>query len=397
MFEHIGTIFPASIFLVIESLIISWLILKFICLASPDFFSFLYISSGKSTTNARLLGGLAISSALLCGLTIITFIYPKTITLIEKKTLAAALISIFLITFYGYVDDKFEVRVRFKLTLQLLSVFNFSYLNANNISPEYPVVAFIASSVLGLALINGANLLDGLDTLSIKLGISSSFAFLYLGIFSHSSASTFLSIIMISSLCMFYFFNREPAKVYMGEIGGSIIGLVYYIQSSTCFSALKTRVSMSEAFALVFMAGCFPVFELGISFLRRILSKRSPFCGDKLHLHYILKNKYNLSASAVSSRMGISSLLILGFGFLVARSYSPIFALAIVTFITLKLYILICLSEWKSSHSSHNLDLVFKLFEGKTITIIDSTEYESLDITSTHTENKKKSKSKKSA
>jgi UDP-N-acetylmuramyl pentapeptide phosphotransferase/UDP-N-acetylglucosamine-1-phosphate transferase len=362
------------------SILVSWISLKIICFANQNFLSFLYISSGKSTTNARLLGGLAISASMVLNITTILFFFPETLNQIEKMTLITALVSIFFVTFYGYIDDKFEVRVRFKLTLQLTSILSFAYLNAHTISPQHPALAFVFSSILGLALVNGTNLLDGLDTLSVKLGITSSLAFLYLGVISGSTTTVYLSLILISTLTIFYFFNREPAKVYMGEIGGSLIGLIYYIQSSICFSELKARMSITQALALVLIAGCFPVCELGISFLRRIWSKKTPFCGDRLHLHYVLKNKYKLSASQVSSRMGFSNMLILSLGFLISQFYNSIFALCLVTAITLQTYLWFCLDEWRSNLSKENYENVFKIFEGKTVNIIDSTQYSTLDI-----------------
>lgn len=378
--DNFTTFFSASLFLIIQSFFVSWIFLKIICAASPSFLNFLYISSGKSSTNARLLGGLAISASAILAISSILILYPKTLNPVETKTLLTALISIMVVTFYGYIDDKFEVRVRFKLTLQIFSVLSFAYLNAQNVSPEHPLLAFMASVVIGLALVNGTNLLDGLDTLSVKLGIVSSIAFLYLGVMANSPATIFLSLIMISALAMFYFFNREPAKIYMGEIGGSLIGLTYYVQSSLCYSELKNQMSMTQALSLVLIAGCFPICELGISFIRRIVSKKSPFRGDRFHMHYIIKNKYKLSAGATSTRMGLVGMLILGLGFLLAKSYVPIIALSLVVVVTLQIYLRVCLQEWRESLTNKAAENLFKIFEGKKVNIIDSTQFSSLDI-----------------
>lgn len=374
------TFFSASLLALTLSLAASWTMLKIICIANPKFLNFLYISSGKSSTNARLLGGLAISTSLILAISSLLFIYPETVSQIEKTTLMTALTSILFVTFYGYIDDKFEVRVRFKLSLQLTSVLSFAYLNAQNISPTHPFLAFIFSSVIGLALVNGTNLLDGLDTLSVKLGIVSSIAFLYLGAVSGSLATVYLSVILISSLSIFYFFNREPAKVYMGEIGGSIIGLTYFIQSSMCYSELKYQMSATQAFSLVIIAGCFPIFELGMSFIRRIASKKSPFRGDRLHMHYIIKNRYKLSASKTSSRMGLISSFILCLGFVLAKSAGPLVALSLVLLATLQIYLVVCLKEWQESISNNQTDNLFKIFEGKKVNIIDVAQFGTLDI-----------------
>lgn len=380
MFDKLTTIFPAILLTSILSILVSWICLKIICYSSPTFLSFLNINSGKSATNARLLGGLSISASLLIAISFLRRIYPESINAIEMKVISYALLSIAMVTLYGYIDDKFEVRVRFKLSLQLISVLSFAFFNAANISAEYPVLAFIGSSIFGLALVNGTNLLDGLDTLSIKLGTVSSLAFLYLGIIANSTVSIYLSIILIASYSVFYFFNREPAKIYMGEIGGSLIGLIYFIQSSMCFSSLHTKMSMVHAFSLVLIASCYPICELGVSFIRRIVSKKTPFRGDKLHLHYVMKNKYNLSSSVVSSRLGILGFLILAFGFIIAKSYNPSLGITLVTLTTLQCYLWVCLNEWQASYKNENIANVFKLFEGKKVNIIDSTSFNTFDI-----------------
>lgn len=379
--NHYISIFNASVFLMLLSTLVSWIFLKLICYSNQNFLSFIYISSGKSSTNARLLGGLAVSASSVSTIASLLIFYSNSLSQSETRIFIAALISILFVTLYGYIDDKFEVRVRFKLSLQFIAVLSFAYFSSSNISHNYPTSAFIFSFIFGLALINGTNLLDGLDTLSIKLGIPTSLAFLYLGVIANSSATIYLSVILISALIMFYFFNREPAKVYMGEIGGSIIGLIYYIQASICLSELRNQMSFSSAFALVSIAGLFPIFELGISFLRRILSKKSPFVGDRLHLHYVIKNKYRLTASEVSTRMGISSAIILSFGFLLANSYNSILAVTFVIMATAQCYLWVCMDEWRSINLGKNIHSAFNIFEGRTIKIIDATQFNGLDVT----------------
>jgi UDP-GlcNAc:undecaprenyl-phosphate GlcNAc-1-phosphate transferase len=393
MLDNFTAIFSTSVLVMIVSFLVSLIILKVICSATPNFLNFLYISSGKSSTNARLLGGLSISGSIIVAITTLLIFFPGTLAHAEKKTFITALVSIFFVTLYGYIDDKFEVRVRIKLSLQFTSILSFAFFNAPNISSQHPTLAFVFSTIIGLALVNGTNLLDGLDTLTIKLGMTSSLAFLFLGVVANSPPTIYLSVVLISSLAIFYFFNREPAKVYMGEIGGGVIGLIYYIQTSICFSQLKTQMSMQSAIAMVLIAGCFPVCELGISFIRRIYYKKSPFRGDKLHLHYIIKNKYKLSASGTSSLMGIAGTFLLSFGFIVAKLYNPLIALSLVIGITVQTYLWVCLDEWRSNLAKENTQNIFKLFEGRTINIINSTKMGTLEISfeQENTADKKKS------
>ncbi len=396
MADYFITMFPSFLLISIQSILASWMCLKIICLSTPDHLNFLYISSGKSTTNARLLGGLSISCSLFMAIATLLFMYPKNIDSFEQSGLIVAAVSIALVTLYGYIDDKYEVRVRFKLSLQLVSILSFAFYMAPQLSVNHPILAFLVTSFFGLALVNGTNLLDGLDTLSIKIGSAGLVAFIYLGYLSNSQATIYLSATLLSSFSMFYFFNREPAKVYMGEIGGSIIGLVFYIQSNFCFVNLKSNLGMTnlEALPLVLIAGSFPISELGISFFRRMWCKKTPFRGDKLHLHYILKNTYKLSASETSSRMAVSSVLLLTIGFAIARKSHPLLALVLVVVTTLQIYLTLCLKKWKAAQGKESLADLHMIFQGKEITLLNSNQFNSIDFS---IEDAKKIKPKKSA
>jgi hypothetical protein len=134
------------------------------------------------------------------------------------------------------------------------------------------------------------------------------------------------------------------------------------------------------ALSLILMACSVPLCELGISFLRRIYTKKSPFRGDKLHLHNILKSKYKFSASKTSSCMAITSTIILSSGFILAIFFHPFIALVLVTTAIIYFYISACLEEWQSNMKKDDLKNIFTIFEGKTVNIVDSAQFYSLDI-----------------
>jgi UDP-GlcNAc:undecaprenyl-phosphate GlcNAc-1-phosphate transferase len=380
MLDQFTTILAASMSSMIEAFFISWIVLKTICYANENFLKFLYISSGKSTSNARLLGGLSLSASLFTAITSLLIFYPHTLNVLDKQIFSASLFSIFFVTLYGYIDDKFEVRVRFKLSLQLISILSFSYFIKDQISTVHPTAAFFVLSILGLTLINGTNLLDGLDTHSVKLGIAGSSGFLYLGVLANSAPTIYLSLIMISTLSMFYFFNREPAKVYMGEIGGSIIGLVYFIQACICLSQFQKQMTFENSGSLVLIACILPIAELGISFSRRIMKKKSPFRGDRFHLHYVLKNKYKLSASKTSNYIGMASVFISIFSFLTAYLIGPKTALAVSIVTSFSCYLWVCLDVWRTDIKQIHAENLFQIFEGKKVTILDSTKTSTFNI-----------------
>ena len=372
--------FPLTVFLIVESLLLSFITLKLICKSSPYHLNFLYISSGKSATNAKLLGGLSLSVSLIVGLAVSLTQYSFHFSFNESRIMAATLASALLVTFYGYIDDKFEVRVRVKLAIQLFAILILATTVVDLNYPEFSYFTLATFSFFGFALINGTNLVDGLDTLSIKMGSASALAYAALGFYVNSPSTIALSIVLLSSLAMFFFFNREPAKVYMGEIGGSIIGLIYFTQTFLCFTSLKNSYDSLAAMAFALMPGCLPICELAISFLRRIYFKRTPFRGDKLHLHYILKNEYKLTASQASTRMGASSACVLAIGLFLAMVVHPLFAFVVVVMSTTAFYLWHCADKWKATYSSEDIRNLGKIFEGKNVNVINSNELSGINF-----------------
>lgn len=70
-------------------------------------------------------------------------------------------------------------------------------------------------------------------------------------------------------------------------------------------NTVKPTTFNIEAFAFAFAFMHLPMTELGISLVRRVINKRSPFCGDKLHLHSLLVDREGMSSSQASNKLSL--------------------------------------------------------------------------------------------
>jgi UDP-GlcNAc:undecaprenyl-phosphate GlcNAc-1-phosphate transferase len=79
-------------------------------------------------------------------------------------------------------------------------------------------------------------------------------------------------------------FNIAPAKVYLGDTGSMLIGLV------VSAVAIESSVKQETAFLLaVPLAICaIPILDAGAALVRRITTGQSVFTGDRGHLHHAL-------------------------------------------------------------------------------------------------------------
>ena len=142
-------------------------------------------------------------------------------------------------------------------------------------------------------IINAYNLIDGIDGLSACLGALSVTAF---GLFFYYTGQREYAILagaMLGSLIAFLIFNYHPAKIFMGDTGSLLLGLINAI------FALKFMHTVAEnpnngfaslvscpvaAIAIIFV----PLFDAVRVFTIRILAGRSPFYPEKNHIHHIL-------------------------------------------------------------------------------------------------------------
>lgn len=341
--------------------------------SNRSFLPFLFVKAEKSPTNANLLGGLSLSLSIILGILLSLNLFNNFFNVKEIFIFKASLFPILIVSMYGYMDDKYEIRARHKLLLQVLTVVSFLVpvsLEFHSHTPWFPILSF----VFGLAYINGCNLIDGLDTLFVKVGSISSLGFLVLGIAFSSYATITISLIVLGSLYSFYRFNREPAKVYAGEIGGSLLGLLLFIQAHIIlhqdFSNSYNSQSL-ETFLKILTISLYPLAELGITFYRRLVFKQSPFRGDNLHLHHVIKTRFKLSASQTSSFIAILFLASIFTGHILSLKFSVVSSFFMTLSAFCCVYLYLCFSYWKKSYSMSVSNDIFNTIANKPIHIIN--------------------------
>ena len=369
--------FLSSIFLL--SALSSFFVLLLIDKSTPNFFSFLYIKAKKSHTHASLLGGLSLSISALFAISCLLFYGKGHLTIEEMFVLKCSLFPILTTTLYGYLDDKYEIRARHKLFLQILAVTSF-------VTPLASILyqghwgAIAISVVFGLAYINGSNLIDGLDTLFVKIGSITAIGFFFLAWQMDSLPAATLSILTCGSLGAFYFFNKEPAKIYAGEIGGSILGVLLFIQGNFLFAKLGSTSQQNalDLFFKILIISIYPLSELGITFSRRIFFKKSPFRGDHLHIHHIIKSKFILSPSKTSNVIASILIITIFAGSIIMSALPPVWAFACSVICLSWIYSSTCYKHWKKSYSENNKKEIFLSLSEKMIYVIDGKEIDSL-------------------
>jgi UDP-N-acetylmuramyl pentapeptide phosphotransferase/UDP-N-acetylglucosamine-1-phosphate transferase len=142
-----------------------------------------------------------------------------------------------------------------------------------------------------IVIVNSFNLIDGVDGLAGCLGLLTAIVF---GSYFYYTGYTLYAVMAFSlagSLIGFLIYNFSPAKIFMGDTGSLLIGLINSIMvikfiniagNSSSVLALEAAPALGISVLMV------PLFDTLRVFSLRILDKRSPFSPDRTHVHHFL-------------------------------------------------------------------------------------------------------------
>jgi len=124
--------------------------------------------------------------------------------------------------------------------------------------------------------------LDGLDGLCAGTGLVGSIVIAIISLLPNinQSSTAAIAIVFAGTLLGFLIFNYQPAKIFLGEGGSTFIGFMLAILSIVSGGKLATA----------FLVMGLPILDVAIVILKRIWKRKSPFTGDREHLHFKLQN-----------------------------------------------------------------------------------------------------------
>jgi UDP-GlcNAc:undecaprenyl-phosphate GlcNAc-1-phosphate transferase len=137
------------------------------------------------------------------------------------------------------------------------------------------VLAAVSILAVTVLVINGVNLIDGLDMLAAGVVAVAAVAF---AVILHGTARE-LAIALAASLLGFLFYNRPPARVYLGDGGSYLLGTALVVLLAGSWGKGVPEHVGTAALALV----AIPVGEVAFAVVRRIRSHRSLMAGDRGH------------------------------------------------------------------------------------------------------------------
>jgi UDP-GlcNAc:undecaprenyl-phosphate GlcNAc-1-phosphate transferase len=249
---------------------------------------------------------------------------------LNGRDIVAVLSGAILICLLGVADDRWELDAVTKLAGQVLAAgvmvlqgVQMLFLPFGGLvggSPGDAPGALVLGPPEGAVLtilvivvtINAVNFVDGLDGLAagiVAIAASAFFAFSYLltvqeGLLRATTAGVVAAALV--GVCVgFLPHNFSPARVFMGDSGSMLIGLLLATTTITLTGSVNPNdVGTDIAPALVplllpLAVMVVPFLDMLLAIVRRTAAGRSPFTPDKQHLHHRLLERGHSHARAV--------------------------------------------------------------------------------------------------
>lgn len=269
------------------------------------------------------LGGIAMFLGIVAAFAIGSFLPQFSLIFADPGKILAILGAALLIVLIGVADDIWDLDWLTKLAGQIIAAGLLAWQGVQIGSIPIPGFIVIGSPWMSLILtvfivvlvMNAINFIDGLDGLVAGVAIiANGVFFVYSYLISYGTSeqtdyfnlSQFIAAVLIGACVGFLPLNWHPARLFMGDAGALLVGLLMAASSvavtgnidpcrlnGRCDNPtdLLGASGLLPAFIpilLPFAVLIVPLLDFGLAVFRRLRAGKSPFSADRKHLHHRL-------------------------------------------------------------------------------------------------------------
>ena len=253
--------------------------------------------------NIPLLGGIAVALGFFVGLA--TAILLST-GLPVGGHVEGLLLGGVLLVGVGVFDDRFTLTALPKFAVQFLAagiaiyygfvISHFTDPLTHTSQPIPIVLSWIVTSLWIVGVTNAMNLIDGLDGLCSGIAAIIGATLTLICWQLSLPLGVVLGAAFVGSLLGFLPFNFPPARIFLGDTGALFIGYVLSLLALEGYAKVTLLT-----FVVPLLALAVPIIDTGLSILRRLRRRSTPFSADRQHMHHRLLESEGSQRSAVLS------------------------------------------------------------------------------------------------
>jgi UDP-GlcNAc:undecaprenyl-phosphate GlcNAc-1-phosphate transferase len=161
--------------------------------------------------------------------------------------------------------------------------FTFPFVGIHDLSDW---VAFPATFVWIVAIMNMVNFLDGMDGLATGVCGIAGGTFAVIALSLGSPGAAILSAIVAGACFGFLHHNFYPARIFMGDSGALLLGFI--LATLSIQGLLKTAATVALFFPLLVLA--IPIVDTSFVLAKRLKYRRPLYAADRTHLHHRFTN-----------------------------------------------------------------------------------------------------------
>ncbi len=301
----------------------------------------------------------------------------------------------------GLLDDRFGLRGRQKLVGQIIAAgvliasgVLIQRIGLFGIEIDLGLLAVPVTVLWLTGAVNALNLLDGMDGMATVIGLILSLAICALALLTGHAAVSMAALVFAGALLGFLPFNLSPAKIYLGDAGSMLIGIV--VGCLSIRATVKGAGTVLLAAPLAVMT--IPMLDSFAAVLRRRLAGQSIYAADRGHLHHRLLarfgNKYTVLVcvavcSTVTCGFALVSTAIKNDTVALVASLAVVATLAVTGWFGRGEFVLLYSRLWRATRSLvHQPDAENAPAHESTARIQGSRKWETLWITLTESAHK---------
>lgn len=242
-----------------------------------------------ASTSKPAFGGISFYIVFLLSFASYSMFFEAHEVLLNKK-IVGLLGTVTLAFMMGLADDAYNTRPFLKLFVQILcgAILCYSGIYIDIFSNA--ILNYFITILWIVGIMNSVNMLDNMDSIAAIVAImifATAAMLIFLSDTSQNNIYFLILIGLIGSLSGFMIFNWHPSKLYMGDTGSQVIGLMLAIIGIIYFwndtASASEGTSITRQFTIVITAFILPIADTTIVVINRLMDGRSPFIGGRDH------------------------------------------------------------------------------------------------------------------